>query len=138
MSKAVITCAITGVLTNPAQHPVPVTPEEMANSAKEAFDAGASVMHVHFRMQAPGMGHLPSWQPEVAKDVCDAIRDACPGVIINMTTGVIGNDISGPEACMREVKPRGRGVQRRKPQLPQNTAGWLVGLATDALRQSCS
>ena len=60
MNKAVVTCAITGVLTNPSQHPVPVTPDEMAASAKEAFDAGASVMHVHFRMQAPGMGHLPS------------------------------------------------------------------------------
>ncbi len=105
MNKAVVTCAITGVLTNPSQHPVPVTPDEMAASAKEAFDAGASVMHVHFRMQAPGMGHLPSWQPEVAKEICDAIRAACPGVIINMSTGVIGNDISGPEACMREVQP---------------------------------
>jgi len=51
------------------------------------------------------MGHLPSWQPEVAATICSAIRDACPGVIINMTTGVMGNDISGPEACMREVKP---------------------------------
>ena len=105
MSKAVITCAVTGVLTNPAQHPVPVTPVEMATAAKEAYDAGASVMHVHFRMQEPGMGHLPSWQPEVAATICSAIRDACPGVIINMTTGVMGNDISGPEACMREVKP---------------------------------
>ena len=105
MSKAVITCAVTGVLTNPAQHPVPVTPAEMATAAKEAYDAGASVMHVHFRMQEPGMGHLPSWQPEVAATICSAIRDACPGVIINMTTGVVGNDISGPEACMREVKP---------------------------------
>ena len=28
--KAIITCALTGVLTNPEQHPVPVTPEEMA------------------------------------------------------------------------------------------------------------
>ena len=76
MSKAVITCAVTGVLTNPAQHPVPVTPVEMATAAKEAYDAGASVMHVHFRMQEPGMGHLPSWQPEVAATICSAIRDA--------------------------------------------------------------
>ena len=37
--KAVVTCAITGVLTNPKQHPVPVTVEQMAASAKEAFDA---------------------------------------------------------------------------------------------------
>ena len=51
MDKAIVTCAVTGVLTNPDQHPVPVTPEEMAAAAKEAYDAGASVMHLHFRDQ---------------------------------------------------------------------------------------
>ncbi|PRQ09786.1 3-keto-5-aminohexanoate cleavage protein [Enhygromyxa salina] len=103
--KAALTCAITGVLTNPKQHPVPVTIEEMAQSAKDAFNAGASIMHVHFRDQTPGMGHMPTWDPEVAGAIIEAIRDACPGVIINMSTGVVGNDISGPEACMRRIKP---------------------------------
>ena len=103
--KAVVTCALTGVLTNPARHPVPVTAEQMAASAREAFDAGASVMHVHFRDPAPGAGHLPSWEPDVAEAVVDAIRAACPGVIINMSTGVFGDDISGPAACMRRVRP---------------------------------
>ena len=56
--EVVITCALTGVLTNPEQHPVPVTPEQMAQSAREAYDAGASVMHVHFRAQEPGKGYL--------------------------------------------------------------------------------
>lgn len=105
MSKVTITCSLTGVLTNPAQHPVPVTPEEMAGSAREAFDAGAAIMHVHFRRQEPGMGHLPSWEPAVAKEICDAIRDACPGVILNATTGVVGPDISGPMACLDAVRP---------------------------------
>ena len=103
--KAVVTCALTGVLTNPAQHPVPVTVEQMAASAKEAFDAGASVMHVHFRRQEEGLGHLPSWDPDVAAAVVDAIRAACPGVIINLSTGVVGDDISGPVACIERVKP---------------------------------
>lgn len=103
--EVVITCALTGVLTNPAQHPVPVTPEEMAAEAKRAFDAGASVMHCHFRDQRPGMGHLPSWDPEVAGAICDAIRAACPGVVINMSTGVMGKDISGPVACLERVRP---------------------------------
>lgn len=103
--KAALTCAITGVLTNPKTHPVPVTIEEMAQSAKDAFNAGASIMHVHFRNQDPNLGHLPTWDPEVAGAIIDAIREACPGVIINMSTGVVGNDISGPEACMRRIKP---------------------------------
>ena len=51
------------------------------------------------------MGHLPSWDPDDAAEVVDAIRAACPGVIINLTTGVIGKDISGPVACIRRVRP---------------------------------
>ena len=105
MDKAILTCALTGVLTNPKQHPVPVTPEQMASQALEAFNAGASVMHVHVRRQEDGMSHMPSWNPDVAQAVVDAIRLACPGVIINLTTGVVGQDISGPLACIRRVRP---------------------------------
>jgi 3-keto-5-aminohexanoate cleavage enzyme len=105
MEKAVVTCALTGVLTNPKQHPVPVTAAEMAASAKQAFDAGATVMHVHYRNPTPGLGHLPSWDPNVAAEVSAAIREACPGVILNMTTGTVGPDISGPLACLERVRP---------------------------------
>lgn len=105
MEKAILTCAVTGVLTNPEQHPVPVTPEELAQSARDAYNAGATIMHVHFRQQTPGMGHLPTWDPEVAAAASDAIREACPGVIINQTTGVMDDDISGPVACLQRIKP---------------------------------
>jgi 3-keto-5-aminohexanoate cleavage enzyme len=105
MTKAIITCALTGVLTDPRQHPVPVTPAQMAAEARDAFDAGAAIMHVHLRNQEEGFGHLPSWDPDVAERVVNAIREACPGVIINLTTGVIGKDISGPLACIRRVRP---------------------------------
>ncbi len=103
--KAILTCALTGVLTDPKQHPVPVTPEQMASEARDAFNAGASIMHVHLRDQRPGMGHLPSWDPDVAESVIDAIKAACPGVVINLTTGVIGPDVSGPIACIKRIKP---------------------------------
>ena len=103
--KAIITCAITGVLTDPAQHHVPVTPEQLAAEARRAMDAGASVVHVHFRQQAPGKGHLPSWEPEVAKACVDAMRAACAGLIINQTTGVVGPDYQGPLDCLRATKP---------------------------------
>src|ERR1035437_5615069 len=105
MDQAILTCALTGVLTNPRQYPVPVTPAQMAAEARDAFNAGASVMHVHLRMQEEGLGHLPSWQRDVAEAVVSAIRAACPGVIINLTTGVVGKDISGPLACIRRVRP---------------------------------
>ncbi len=104
-TKAILTCALTGVLTDPKQHPVPVTAAQMASEARDAFNAGASIMHVHLRRQEPNMGHLPSWDPDVAAEIVEAIRSACPGVIINLTTGVLGKDISGPLACIRRVKP---------------------------------
>jgi len=103
--KAILTCALTGVLTDPAKHPVPVTVDEMAASAREAFDAGATVMHVHYRRQEPGKGHLPSWDPDTVAEITQAIRDACRGVVINMTTGVVGRDVSGPIACLRRIAP---------------------------------
>jgi 3-keto-5-aminohexanoate cleavage enzyme len=105
MDKAIITCALNGVLTNPKQHPVPVTPEEMAASARDAYNAGAAIVHIHFRMQEPGMGHFPSWDPNIAAAASDAIREACPGIIINQTTGVMDDDISGPVACLERLKP---------------------------------
>ena len=105
MEKAILTCALTGVLTNPKQHPVPVTPAQMAAEARDAFNAGACIMHIHMRNQEDGFGHMPSWDPDVAESIVNAIREACPGVIINLTTGVVGKDISGPLACIRRIKP---------------------------------
>lgn len=104
-NKAILTCALTGVLTDPAQHNVPVTPEQMAKEARRARDAGASIVHCHFRSLEDGMGRLPSWDPDVAEAVCDAIKAECPDLIINMSTGVVGDDISGPVACLERVKP---------------------------------
>ncbi len=103
--KAVVTCSLTGVLTDPAQHPVPVTPEQMAASAREAYNAGASCMHVHFRQQTAGKGHLMCWDPAVILEIDQAIRAACPEVILNYTTGTIGRDQSGPIDCIRAGKP---------------------------------
>ena len=105
MNKAIVTCSLTGVLTDPKQHPVPVTAAEMAASARDAFNAGAAIMHVHFRDQRPDKGHLPTWDPDVVDEIAQAIRAACPGVILNFSTGTVGPDISGPVACLERCKP---------------------------------
>ena len=110
MDKAVITCAITGVLTDPKQHPVPVRPEELAAEARRARDAGASIIHIHFRRQEPGMGRFPTWDPAVAKACCDAIRAECPDLMLNLSTGVVGDDIAGPLACLEAVRPEFRAA----------------------------
>ena len=73
------------------------------------------MVHIHFRDQRPGKGHLPSWDPAVAKACCDAIRERVPDMMINMTTGTIGNKgamgggelgpTGGPIACIEAGKP---------------------------------
>lgn len=103
--KVVLTCALTGVLTDPVHHPVPVTPEQMADQAEQAWNAGATVVHLHFRDQRPNRGLLPSWDPVVAKAISDAIRDRCPQLLQNFSTGVVGPDISGPLACLEAGRP---------------------------------
>jgi len=104
-AKTVITCALTGVLTDPAIHHVPVTPEEMADQAQQAYNAGASTVHVHFRNQGQGLGHLPTWDLETVGAILAAIKARVPEIIICMSTGVMGSDISGPAACLEKFKP---------------------------------
>ena len=103
--KVVITCALTGVLTDPQVHHVPVTPEEMADHAQQAFNAGATVVHCHFRNQTPGKGHLPTWDVESVGRIITTIKERVPRIIINMSTGVPGPDISGPLTCLEKFKP---------------------------------
>jgi 3-keto-5-aminohexanoate cleavage enzyme len=114
--KAIVTASLNGVLTDPAKFNVPVTPQELAQAAKEAQEEGASVVHVHFRDQRPGKGHLPTWDPSVATDIGNAIREKCPGLLLNFTTGTFGTEqgvfsggslgpTKGPLACLDAGKP---------------------------------
>ena len=115
MDKTIISCALTGVLTDPDRYPVPVTPEEMAAEARRAFEAGASIMHCHFRNQSEGLGYLPTWDVDVVDEIAGAIRDACPGVILNFSTGVVGDDISGPLACLERSRPEMAALNAGSP-----------------------
>ena len=77
MEKLIITAAICGAEVTKEQNPaVPYTIEEMVREAKSAFDAGAAIIHVHVRWDGThaGQGALPRHY--------DAIREACPGVIL--------------------------------------------------------
>ena len=105
-NKAVLTAAITGVLTSPKKFNVPVTPEEMADATEQAYNQGATIVHTHFRDQKEGMGEMPTWDPDTVGDILSAIRERVPDIIICMSTGVMGNDISGPLACLEKFKPQ--------------------------------
>ena len=104
-NKAVVTCALTGLLTDPAKFNVPVSPQEMADAAEQSYNAGASVLHCHFRDQGQGMGAFPTWDLKTVGDILSAIKERVPDIIICMSTGVLGEDISGPVGCLEAYKP---------------------------------
>jgi len=81
---AVITVAITGSVPQKSDTPaVPVTPEEQIESTHEAFEAGASVVHIHVRKPDGS----PSSDPELFHRVQEGVRKHCPGMIIQFSTG---------------------------------------------------
>jgi len=85
MNKTVITCAITGGQTTPEQTPyLPITPKQIADSALEAAEAGASVVHIHVRDPATGR---PSMDLKLYDEVVARIKDINEELIINLTTG---------------------------------------------------
>ncbi len=102
MSKVVITAALTGPVAKKSDNPgLPVTPEEIAVAAKEAYEAGASVVHVHVR-DADGM---PTADVNIAREAIERIHATCP-VLVQLSTGV-GPGISLEErAKLIELKPQ--------------------------------
>lgn len=104
-NKVVVTAAVTGTLTDPKKFNVPVTPDEMADAVLQSFNAGATVTHCHFRDQREGLGALPTWDTKVVGDILEAIKAKVPDMLICMSTGVPGNDISGPLGCLEAFSP---------------------------------
>ena len=86
MSKpVVITCAITGAADTVGKHPaIPVTPQQIAESALQAAEAGAAIVHIHVRDPKTGS---PSLDPELFREVFERIRERDADVIVNLTTG---------------------------------------------------
>lgn len=85
--KTIISAALTGVLTTRAQSPaIPYTPEEIGAEARRSVEAGASIVHIHAR-QADGR---PAYDIETYQQIGQAVRQQCPDVIINYSTGAIG------------------------------------------------
>jgi uncharacterized protein (DUF849 family) len=83
--QTIITCAVTGSITRPDQHPhLPITPEQIANATIEAAQAGAAVVHIHVRDPQTG---APSMALEHYREVVERIRASDTDVIINLTTG---------------------------------------------------
>jgi uncharacterized protein (DUF849 family) len=82
--KTIITCAVTGAVHTPTMSEyLPITPQEIAESAIEAAEAGAAILHIHARDPQDGR---PSADPALYRQILPVIAQATDSVI-NITTG---------------------------------------------------
>src|SRR5205085_713017 len=95
MPPVIICCAVNGgIQGKEANENIPEEPDEIADAVYAAYRAGASIVHVHARDPKNLAG--PARTSEVWAEVNGTIRERCPDIIINDTTG------GGPNMTMEE------------------------------------
>jgi uncharacterized protein (DUF849 family) len=123
MPKTMITCAVTGNLTKPEMNrALPVSPQQVADSALEAAEAGAAAVHIHVRDPDTG---APSMEVDHYREVVDRIRSRNTALIINLTTGPGGRfqpgdenpAIGGPRTNLLRPEQRVEHVIALKPDV---------------------
>lgn len=121
--EVIITCAVTGGGDTVGKSPaVPVTPEQIANSALEAASAGAAIVHIHVREPETGK---PSMRLELYRETMERIRARNTTVLINLTTGAGGRFVpsnedparGGEGTTMRSPEERIRHIQELRPEI---------------------
>jgi uncharacterized protein (DUF849 family) len=109
--KVIITCAVTGSIHTPSMSPhLPVTPDEIAEAAIGAAEAGASIIHLHARDPSDGR---PTQDPDVFLRFLPRIKQATEAVV-NITTG------GGPTMTVDE---RMRPAAELKPEVASLNMG---------------
>ena len=97
----IITVAITGAVPRKKDSPaIPVTPAEQVESTHEAFEAGASLVHIHVR----NPDESPGSAPELYAQVQEGVRKHCPGMIVQFSTGGRGRE-QAKRGAMLYLKP---------------------------------
>lgn len=82
--KVIITCAVTGAIHTPSMSPyLPITPEQIADAAVEAAEAGAAIVHLHARDPETGK---PDQRPEAFEPFLKVIKQRS-NCVVNITTG---------------------------------------------------
>lgn len=97
----VVAVAITGSVPRKADNPaVPITPAEQIESTQEAFEAGATLAHIHVR----NGDESPSSDPDLFAQVRAGLHRFCPGMIVQFSTGGRGRDPSARGSALH-LKP---------------------------------
>jgi uncharacterized protein (DUF849 family) len=129
----IITVAITGALPRKADNPaVPVTPAEQIESTHEAYEAGASLVHIHVR----NPDESPSSDPALFAQVQEGVRKHCPGMIIQFSTGGRGRE-QAARGAMLGLKPDMASLATGSVNFPasiyENPPDFVEGLAKTML-----
>lgn len=104
MEKLIITAAITGsrIPRDVAPH-IPITPEEIVQSARECWDAGAAVVHIHVRDPKTGLG---TQDLNLFRKVVEPLREKTDLVLCLTTSGIPGRNLPIEERLLSlELKP---------------------------------
>ena len=97
MRPVVVAVAITGSVPRKKDNPaVPVTPAEQIESTHEAFEAGATLVHIHVR----NPDESPSSDPALFAQVQEGVQRHCPGMIVQFSTGGRGRDQSARASAL--------------------------------------
>jgi len=97
----VIAVAITGSVPRKKDNPaVPVTPAEQVESTHQAFEAGATLVHIHVRNPDESSGS----DPKLFAQVQEGVKKHCPGMIIQFSTGGRGRE-AALRGAMLHLKP---------------------------------
>jgi uncharacterized protein (DUF849 family) len=102
-NPVIISCAVTGSIHVPSQTPhLPITPEQIAENAIGAAQAGAAILHLHARDPKTGR---PTPDPDVFARFLPVISDRCDAVINITTGGGHGMSLEERTAAARRFKP---------------------------------
>lgn len=100
-NPVIVTAALTGAGdTTGRSEFVPVTPEQIATSAVDAANAGASVVHIHVRNVETGQG---SRDVALYREVVQRIKETGVDVVINLTAGMGGDLVIDQEDPLKPV-----------------------------------
>jgi len=103
MPKFILNCAVTGAIHTPTMAPyLPIRPQDIAQQAVDAINAGASTVHVHARNPENGM---PTGDLTIMGDIVSAIHARCRGVICISTGGGTNMTVDERIAAVPKFKP---------------------------------
>ena len=102
-NKAIITCAVTGSVHTPSMSDhLPITPDQIAEQAVAAAQAGAAILHLHARDPRDGR---PSGDPEIFMQFLPRIKQQCDAVVNITTGGAVGMSMDERLAAARRAEP---------------------------------